>query len=64
MLSDEEIAILREISQSVAFSDDRHGMVQQLVLNGYVIKNGDLYELSSQGQKAVEDHVSLGNDIS
>ena len=49
MLNDEQIAVLCEISQSVAFSDDRHGLVQQLLIDGYVIKNGDLYELSAQG---------------
>jgi hypothetical protein len=31
--------------QSIAFSDDRQGMVQQLVIDGYVVRNGDLYEL-------------------
>jgi len=56
MLNDEQIAVLCEISQSVAFSDDRQGLVQQLVIDGYLIKNGDLYELSAQGQAAVEDH--------
>ena len=55
MLSDEQIAILCDIGQSVAFSDDSHGEVQQLVIDGYVIKNGDLYELSPLGQSAVDD---------
>ena len=56
MLNDEQIAVLCEISNSVAFSDDRQGLVQQLVIDGYLIKNGDLYELSAPGQAAVEDH--------
>ena len=56
MLNDEQIAVLCDISQSVAFSDDRQGLVQQLVIDGYVIKNGDLYELSAKGQAIVEDH--------
>jgi hypothetical protein len=56
MLSNEQIAILCDIGQSVAFSDDRHGEVQQLVIDGYVVKNGDLYELSPLGQSAVADH--------
>ena len=34
MLSDEQIAVLCDIGQSVAFSDDRHGLVQQLVIDG------------------------------
>jgi hypothetical protein len=32
MLSDEQIAVLCDIGQSVAFSDDRQGLVQQLVI--------------------------------
>ena len=58
MLIDEQIAILRDIGQSVAFSDDKDGMVQQLVIDGYVVKNGDLYELSAHGQSALEDHAA------
>ena len=49
MQSDEQITVLCDIGQSVAFSDDRQGLVQQLLIDGYVIKNGDLYELSAQG---------------
>jgi hypothetical protein len=56
MLTDEQIAVLCDIGQSVAFSDDRQGVVQQLVIDGYVVRNGDLYELSARGQAAVEDH--------
>jgi hypothetical protein len=37
--------------------------VQQLVIDGYVIKNGDLYELSAQGQAAVEDHAGRAQEI-
>jgi len=55
MLSDEKIAVLCDIGQSVAFSEERQGLVQQLVIDGYVIKNGDLYELSPLGQSAVDD---------
>jgi hypothetical protein len=63
MLSDEQIAVLCDIGQSVAFSDDRQGLVQQLVIDGYVVKNGDLYELSAQGQAAVEDHPGQAQEI-
>jgi hypothetical protein len=63
MLSDEQIAVLGDIGQSVAFSDDRQGLVQQLVIDGCVVKNGDLYELSAQGQAAVEDHPGQAQEI-
>jgi hypothetical protein len=63
MLTDEQIAVLCDIGQSVAFSDDRQGAVQQLVIDGYVIRKGDLYELSARGQAAVEDHPGQAQKI-
>ena len=56
MLTHVEVAILRDMSQSIAFADDRHGEVEQLIVEGYVMKAGDLYELTSKGLRAVEDH--------
>ena len=56
MLTHVQIAILRDISQSIAFADDRHGEVEQLIIEGYVMKASDLYELTSKGLRAVEDH--------
>jgi hypothetical protein len=56
MLTYDQIAILRDISQSIAFADDREGQVEQLIVEGYVMKDGDLYELTAKGLKAVEDH--------
>jgi hypothetical protein len=44
------------MSQSIAFADDRHGEVEQPIVAGYVMKDGDLYELTAKGLKAVEDH--------
>ena len=49
MLTHDQVAILRDISQSIAFADDRHGQVEQLIIEGYVMKAGDLYELTSKG---------------
>jgi len=56
MLTHVQVAILRDISQSIAFADDRHGEVEQLIIEGYVMKAGDLYELTSKGLRAVENH--------
>jgi hypothetical protein len=58
MLRDEQLSILRDISQSVGFADDRHGMVSQLIADGYVMKDGDLFELTAKGVTAVEDHAA------
>lgn len=61
MLRDEQLSILRDISQSVAFADDRHGKMSQLIADGYVMKDGDLFELTAKGVTAVEEHAaSLG----
>ncbi|MCK1542502.1 hypothetical protein IVA98_28220 [Bradyrhizobium sp. 160] len=61
MLRDEQLSILRDISQSVAFADDRHGKIGELIADGYVMKDGDLFELTAKGVTAVEEHAaSLG----
>ena len=43
MLRDEQLSILRDISQSIAFADDRHGKIGELIADGYVMKDGDLF---------------------
>jgi hypothetical protein len=55
MIRDDQVAILCDIGQSAAFDDAKHGEVDKLVIQGYVLKNGDLYELTSKGQKELED---------
>jgi hypothetical protein len=58
MLHDEELSILRDISQSIAFSDDRQGKIAELIADGYVMKDGDLFELTAKGITAVEEHAA------
>ena len=58
MLRNEQLSILRDISQSVAFADDRQGKVGELIADGYVMKDGDLFELTSKGVSAVEEHAA------
>lgn len=60
MLHDDQLSILRDISQSVGFADDRQGKVAQLIADGYVMKDGDLFELTAKGVTAVEEHAALG----
>ena len=58
MLRDDQLTILRDISQSVAFADDRHGKIGELIADGYVVKDGDLFELTAKGITAVEEHAA------
>jgi hypothetical protein len=60
MLKDEQIALLKDISASIAF-DDRQAAVDELVMEGYLAKDGDLYELTSKGEMEVEAHAALQN---
>jgi len=55
MLDDEQVGILRAIGLSVAFDDDKKGKVTDLILEGYVQKDGDLYELTSKGIMMIEE---------
>lgn len=55
MLTDAQLAMLCDISQSIAFSDDRHPELFRLIAEGYVQKDGDTYELTSKGEAAVVD---------
>jgi len=59
VLKDEQIAILCNIGQSIAFADNKHGQVEKLIVEGYVMKDGDLYELTPKGLKMVEEHAAL-----
>ncbi|MCK1739329.1 hypothetical protein IVA80_00180 [Bradyrhizobium sp. 139] len=61
MLRNEQLSILREISQSVAFADDRHGKIGELIADGYVMKDGDLFELTAKGVTAVEEHAGASD---
>lgn len=63
MLRDEQLSILRDISQSIAFADDMHGQVEGLIVEGYVAKDGDLYELTPKGVSALEEHSSALADL-
>jgi hypothetical protein len=55
MLSDEQVAVLCDIGQSIAFADDRRGEVEKLIIEGYVFKDGDLFELTPKGEKILAD---------
>jgi hypothetical protein len=55
MLRDEQVAVLCDIAQSIAFADDMRGEVERLIREGYVARDGDLYELTPKAQKLLAD---------
>jgi len=55
MLREEQVAVLCDIGQSVAFNDELKGDLEMLVVEGYVAKDGDLYLLTPKGEKVIED---------
>jgi hypothetical protein len=55
MLKDEQVALLCDIAQSIAFAEGRNGEVRQLIEEGYVAKDGDLYELTPKAEKALAE---------
>ena len=56
MLTHDQVATLRDISQSIAFADDRRGAVEQLSRRVCDEGRRSLYELTPKGLRAVEDH--------
>ncbi|MDB5505315.1 MAG: hypothetical protein JWR89_5217 [Tardiphaga sp.] len=54
MLTDEQLATLRDVDNSVAFDDD--AKVGPLVMDGYVEKDGDLFRLTPKGEKILLDN--------
>jgi hypothetical protein len=55
MLRENQVAVLRDIAQSIAFADDMQGEIDTLIREGYVSKDGDLYELTPKAEKALSD---------
>jgi hypothetical protein len=64
-LTNRQLGILRDIDQAIAFDDDLQGEVERLIIESYVVKQGDLYELTAAGEKALLDNAaSLMGDAS
>ena len=55
MLRDEQIAVLCDIGRSIAFADNKQGEVDELIREGYVAKDGDIYELTPKAEKILLD---------
>lgn len=59
MLKEQQVQILRDISQSIAFADDKTGQLDALILEGYVKKDGDLFELTPKGVMVLEEYTNV-----
>jgi hypothetical protein len=62
MLRDEQVAVLCDIAQSIAFADDMKGEVDRLIIEGYVARNGDLYELTPKAEKILSERGAALNE--
>ena len=63
MLTDEQLAILKQINSSIAFAGDDRGQANKLVIEGYVQKVGDLYQLTAIGEKALLDNRARVDEL-
>ena len=63
MLTDEQLAILKQINSSIAFDGDDRGEADNLVIEGYVQKDGDLYQLTAIGEKALLDNRTRVDEL-
>jgi hypothetical protein len=55
MLTDAQIAILCDIGQASSFNDEKRGEVLNLVVRGYIERDGDLFKITPRGQKMLTD---------
>jgi hypothetical protein len=55
MLTDTQLSVLCDIAQSASFSGDRRAEVERLLQQGYVTKDGDLYELTPKAEKELSE---------
>jgi hypothetical protein len=55
MLTDTQVSVLCDIAQSVPLAGDRRAEIDRLVKEGYVAKDGDLYELTPKAEKILSD---------
>jgi hypothetical protein len=55
MLTDKQIAILCDIGQASSFDTEKKGEVLNLIVRGYVEKDGDLFRITPRGEKVLTD---------
>ena len=62
MLTDAQIAILCDIGQASSFDEEKKGEVLNLVIRGYVEKDGDLFKVTPRGEKVLTDRSAGLNE--
>jgi hypothetical protein len=55
MITDAQIAILCDIGQASSFDEERKDEVLDLVVRGYVERDGDLFKVTARGEKVLSD---------
>jgi hypothetical protein len=55
MLTDAQIAILCDIGHASSFNDEKRGEVLNLVVRGYIERDGDLFRLRQEVRKVLTD---------
>ena len=55
MLTDAQIAVLRDIGPAARFSEEKRTAVLGLIARGYIERDGDLFKLTATGLKALLD---------
>jgi hypothetical protein len=55
MLTDAQVSVLCDIAQTVALTNDKQSEVNRLMNEGYVAKDGEVYQLTSKAEKALSD---------
>jgi hypothetical protein len=51
MLTDRQIAVLRDIGPASSFNQMKKAEIMDLVARGYIERDGDLFKLSAMGLK-------------
>jgi hypothetical protein len=55
MLTDAQIAVLCDLGQASSFDEEKKGEVLSLIAQGYVERDGDLFKITSRGEKVLAD---------
>lgn len=55
MLTDAQIAILCDIGQASSFAEEKKAEVLDLIVRGYVERDGDLFKVTPRGQEVLAD---------
>ena len=54
-LTDAQIAVLCDLGQASSFDEEKKGEVLNLIARGYVERDGDLFKITSRGEKVLAD---------